>query len=91
MADDNTLDRDLNSRTRGLTESGRRGKNPIGEDGFPMERHHPGRLEGPTELILKTVHDFIHQDERDAVKKILDEDGLSGQPGKWTGKGIEPT
>ena len=61
-------------------------KNPIGLDGLPMERHHPGRQDGDTELIPKTVHDIIHQNERDAVSDILQKDGLNGHPGKWTGK-----
>lgn len=63
-------------------------RNPIGPDGYPMERHHPGRLRGETELIMKTVHDMIHEDERDAVRKVLKADGETGNPGSWTGKRI---
>tara|TARA_Y100000310_G_C20118181_1_gene550240 strand:- start:147 stop:347 length:201 start_codon:yes stop_codon:yes gene_type:complete len=65
------------------------GKNPIGSDGLPMENHHPGRLKGDTNLILKSTHDMIHQDERDAVREIFKEDGEKGHPGSWSGKGIE--
>ena len=61
-------------------------KSPIGSDGLPMEGHHRGRLDGHTELIPKTVHDLIHQDERDAVKEVFKNDGLNGNPGSWTGK-----
>ena len=61
-------------------------KNPIGPDGLPMERHHQGRQDGATELIPKTVHDIIHQDERDAVRDVFQKDGLGGHPGSWTGK-----
>jgi hypothetical protein len=60
--------------------------NPIGPDGLPMERHHPGRLPGPTDLIPKSVHDLIHQTERDAVRDVFRQDGLRGNPGAWTGK-----
>ena len=52
------------------------------------ENHHPGRLAGPTVPIPKIVHDMIHQDERDAVKMIFQQDGLSGHPGRWSGKPI---
>ncbi|MEK7572350.1 MAG: hypothetical protein AAB493_00640 [Patescibacteria group bacterium] len=53
------------------------------------EDHHPGRLAGPTELIPKIVHDIIHQDERDAVRGIFKQDGITGfNPGRWTGKHI---
>ena len=63
--------------------------NPIGADGHPMEGHHDGRLAGPTRLVMKTVHDMIHQGERDAVRQIFDRDGLKGNnPGRWTGKNI---
>jgi hypothetical protein len=62
--------------------------NPIGPDGYPMEDHHNGRLKGPTEKVLKTVHDLIHQDERDAVKDIFKKDDLKGNPGMWSGKQI---
>ena len=62
------------------------GKNPIGPDGAPMERHHQGRQDGDTTLIPKTVHDIIHQDERDAVRNVFKKDGLKGNPGSWTGK-----
>lgn len=61
------------------------------------EEHHPGRLAGPTERIPKIVHDIIHQDERDAVKDILEEyrirkpNGHHFQPGEWTGKRIPET
>ena len=65
------------------------GKNPIGPDGLPMERHHRGRLWGPTELIPKTVHDIIHQDERNAVREIFKKDGLKGNVNAWTGKRIK--
>jgi hypothetical protein len=65
------------------------GKNPIGPEGEPMERHHSGRLDGPTELIWKSVHDLIHESERDAVKGIFREDGLKGNPGAWTGRRIK--
>lgn len=64
-------------------------RNPIGPDGLPMEKHHPGRLKGPTVLIPKTVHDLIHEDERDAVREIFRKDGLTGNPGAWTGKRIK--
>lgn len=64
------------------------GKNPTGFDGLPMERHHSGRLKGKTELITKTIHNIIHQDERNAVRKIFKKDGLKGNPGSWTGKNI---
>lgn len=60
--------------------------NPIGPDGLPMERHHPARQDGPTELIPKCVHDLIHEGERDVIRDILREDGLKGNPGSWTGK-----
>ena len=53
-------------------------KNPIGPDGLPMEKHHPGRLKEPTELIPKTIHDLIHEDERNAVRDIFRKDGLTG-------------
>lgn len=66
-------------------------KNPIGPDGLPMERHHPGRLKGETELIPKTVHDIIHQNERGAVREIFKKDRLKGNPGSWTGKRIKPS
>ena len=62
--------------------------NPTGFDGLPMERHHPARQEGPTELIEKSVHDGIHQGERDAVRTVLEQDGLTGHPGRWTAKRI---
>ena len=61
-------------------------RNPIGSDGYPMERHHPGRLDGETEMIMKTVHNMIHADERAAVRTIFRGDGLKGNPGSWTGK-----
>ena len=64
-------------------------KNPIGPDGFPMERHHPGRLPIQTVLITKTEHDLIHEDERAAVREIFIKDGLSGNPGAWTAKSIK--
>ena len=64
-------------------------KNPKGPDGLPMERHHPGRLDGGTELIWKSVHDIIHQDERDAVKDVFRQDGLTGRSGGWSGKRIK--
>ncbi len=54
--------------------------NPIGPDGLPMERHHTARQDGETELIWKTVHDIIHQDERDAVRPLI----KKGHPGGWT-------
>lgn len=58
-------------------------------DIFRKEEHHPGRLAGPTVSIPKIVHDFIHQDERDAVKSVFKEDGITGfHPGRWTGKRI---
>ena len=60
--------------------------NPIGADGLPMERHHTARQDGATELIMKTVHDAIHQAERDAVRTVLKQDGLRGNPGAWTAK-----
>jgi hypothetical protein len=63
--------------------------NPIGSDGFPMENHHPARQAGPTELIPKCVHDIIHQNERDAVRDIMQQDGLAGHPGRWTAKHIQ--
>lgn len=63
--------------------------NPIGPDGLPMERHHPARQFGPTELISKTEHDAIHQGERDAVRNIFEQDGLKGNPGAWTAKNID--
>ena len=66
-------------------------KNPIGPDGLPMERHHPGRTPGDTELIWKTVHDLIHESERDAVREIFRQDGLKGNPGAWTAKRIKLT
>jgi hypothetical protein len=53
---------------------------------MPMERHHPGRLDGKTELVDKIVHDLIHESERDAVRDIFRQDGLKGNPGAWTGK-----
>ena len=63
--------------------------NPIGPDRMPMERHHPGRLAGPTEMVWKSVHDLIHESERDAVRKVFREDGLSGNAGAWSGKRIK--
>ncbi|MCF8070069.1 MAG: hypothetical protein K9L30_15920 [Desulfobacterales bacterium] len=66
-------------------------RNPIGPDGMPMEKHHPGRLKGGTELIPKTVHDLIHDDERAAVREIFKNDGLAGNPNAWTGKRIKTT
>lgn len=64
-------------------------KNPIGPDGAPMERHHPGRLSGPTELISQTEHYLIHAAERDAVRTIFRMDGFIGNPGAWSGKRIK--
>lgn len=53
-----------------------------------MEDHHPGRLPIKTVRIPKLVHDLIHQGERDAVSEIFKKDGLKGNPGRWTAKGI---
>jgi len=61
-------------------------KNPTGPDGLPMEKHHPGRLNGNTELTSKTAHDSIHQGEIKAVRDIMKKDSLKGNPNTWTGK-----
>jgi len=53
-----------------------------------MERHHPARQPGETILIDKVVHDLVHEGERDAVRKIMQQDGLHGNPGGWTSKRI---
>lgn len=63
--------------------------NPLGPDGMSMERHHPGRLRGPTELISKIEHDLIHESETNAVREIFERDKLGGNPRGWTGKHIE--
>ena len=65
-------------------------KNPTGFDGLTMENHHPGRQEGPTTLITKTEHDFIHQHEMDAVRDVFQADGLSGNPGNWSAGARKP-
>ena len=60
--------------------------NPKGPDGLPMERHHRARQDGPTELTPKSVHDAIHEGERDVVRDVMVQDGLKGNPGAWTAK-----
>ncbi len=57
----------------------------------PIEKHHPGRQDGPTEPLPQMVHqDWIHGGERDAVEKILKEDNLKKSdgsnfsPGNWS-------
>jgi hypothetical protein len=60
--------------------------NPIGADGAPMEKHHDGRIAGPTRLVMKTIHDMIHRDERAAVAQVP---GFKGSPGCWTAKNID--
>lgn len=63
--------------------------NPLGPDGYPLENHHVGRLDqdpGEVNLITRTEHQLIHQDEIDAVREVFIKDGLRGNPNAWTGK-----
>jgi len=64
-------------------------RNPIGPDGLPMEKHHPARQSGDTDLIPKTEHDLIHEGEREAVRDVFERDGLTSNPGSWTSKRIK--
>lgn len=63
--------------------------NPIGMDGMPMERHHPGRIWGETVMIDKITHDLIHDSEREAVREVFKQDGLQGNPNAWSAKPID--
>ena len=60
--------------------------NPKGFDDLTMEKHHPARQDGATELIPKTIHDYIHQGEIEAVRDIFNQDNISGNPNAWTAK-----
>ena len=66
--------------------------NPTGFDGLPMENHHIARQDqnGERNLIARTVHRLIHEQETDAVRDVFQADGLKGfNPSTWTAKESE--